>query len=388
MAKKTKKTAASRKKTDPSRLPADPSRQKIDAPALKYQPPRPRRYNPPIGLIGCGGISAAHLGAYRKMGLNVVALCDLIPERAENRRKEFFPDARTYTDYRQLLKRDDIEVVDIATHPQDREYLIPAALNARKHVLSQKPFVLNLDKGEKFAELAEKQGVKLAINQNGRWAPHVSYMRQAVARKLLGEVVAVHLRCSWDHEWIRKTHFNRVHHIILYDFAIHWFDMLNCYIADKEPKRCFATLTRASFQKSRPPLLGQTIVEFDGAQATLAFDAVVKHGRDDASYITGSKGTLMSHGPTIANQPVTLYTPRGVGTAKLEGEWFSEGFMGSMGELLSAIEQKREPGNNPRSNLRGLAMCFAAVRSAESGRPETVGKVRSVNMKTCGVAPE
>jgi predicted dehydrogenase len=362
--------------------------QEMEAPALKYQPPRPKRYNPPIGLIGCGGISASHLGAYKKMGLNVVALCDLIPERAENRRKEFFPEAETYTDYKQLLKRDDIEVVDIATHPQDREYLIPAALEARKHVLSQKPFVLKLDKGEQFADLADKKGVRLAINQNGRWAPHVSYMRQAVAKGLLGDVVGAHLRCSWDHEWILPTHFNRVHHIVLYDYAIHWFDMINCYITDKTPKRCFSTLTRASYQKSRPPLLGQTLIEFDGAQASLAFDAAVKVGGDDASYITGSKGTLMSHGKGIGAQPVTIFTGKGFGTAKLDGQWFSEGFMGTMGELLTAIEQKREPITNPRNNLRGLAMCFAAVRSAESGKPETVGKVRSVNLKTCSVAPE
>lgn len=381
MAKTTKKKKA-------YAIKENPALKQIEAPALKYQPPRPKKYNPPIGLIGCGGISASHLGAYKKMGLNIVALCDLIPERVESRRKEFFPDAQTYTDYQQLLKRDDIEVIDIATHPQDREYLIPAVLKARKNVLSQKPFVLKLDKGEEFAELAEKMGVTLAVNQNGRWAPHVSYMRQAVGKGLIGDVVGAHLRCSWDHEWIKQTHFNRLHHIILYDYAIHWFDMINCYIEGKQPLRCFSTLTRASYQQSRPPLLGQTIIEFDGAQASLAFDAAVRFGQDDESYITGSKGTLHSHGSTINNQPVTISTAKGFGTAKLDGQWFSEGFMGTMGELLCAIEQKRQPVNNPQNNLRGLAMCFAAVKSAESGRPETVGKVRTVNMKTCGLSPE
>jgi predicted dehydrogenase len=370
-------------------LKSNPALRELKAPQLDYQPSPPRRYNPPIGLIGCGGISAAHLGAYKKLGLNVVALCDLIPERAENRRKEFFPDARTYTDYREVLKRDDIEVIDIATHPQDREYLIPASINAGKHTLSQKPFVLNLDKGEQFAELAEKRGVKLAVNQNGRWAPHVSYIRQAVGKGLVGDVFAAHLRCSFDHEWILKTHFNRVHHIILYDYAIHWFDMINCYIADKQPTRCFSTLTRTSFQKSRPPLLGQTLIEFDGAQASLAFDGAVPFGQDDTTYVVGSKGSLMCHGPSIGSaQDVRLSTGRGHATAKLEGQWSSEGFMGTMSELLSAIAQKREPSNNARHNLRGLAMCFAAVKSAESGRPETVGKVRKVNTATCGVAPE
>src|SRR5258708_485531 len=119
---------------------------KIEAPVLAYEPPKPKKYNPPIGLIGCGGISASHLAAYKQMGLNVVALCDVITDRAEGRRKEFFPAAKTYTDFKELLKRDDIEVVDLATNPQDREYLIPAAIHAGKNVLSQKPFVLNLDK--------------------------------------------------------------------------------------------------------------------------------------------------------------------------------------------------------------------------------------------------
>jgi predicted dehydrogenase len=46
----------------------------------------------------------------------------------------------------------DIEVVDIATHPADRVPLLHAALNARKHVLSQKPFVLDLDEGERLVD--------------------------------------------------------------------------------------------------------------------------------------------------------------------------------------------------------------------------------------------
>src|SRR5579864_6813165 len=87
--------------------------QSVSAPNLPYQPPRPKRYNPPIGLIGCGGVSALHLAAYKKLRLNVVALCDRHPQRAETRRREFFPSAAVYTDYKNVLKRDDVEVVDL-----------------------------------------------------------------------------------------------------------------------------------------------------------------------------------------------------------------------------------------------------------------------------------
>lgn len=55
----------------------------VPAPDLPCRPADPRAYVPGIGLIGCGGISAHHLAAYRKAGYRVVALCDRTRDRAE-----------------------------------------------------------------------------------------------------------------------------------------------------------------------------------------------------------------------------------------------------------------------------------------------------------------
>ena len=126
-------------------LSPDSRRTAAPAPALDYQPRDPRGFRPSIGLIGCGGISEHHLKAYRRAGYRVAALCDRAESKALARRKEFYPKADVYADYRELLRRDDIEVVDITTHPAEREPIIEDALRARKHVLSQKPFVLDLD---------------------------------------------------------------------------------------------------------------------------------------------------------------------------------------------------------------------------------------------------
>jgi predicted dehydrogenase len=358
----------------------------IEAPVLPYQPPRPRKYNPPIGVIGCGGISKSHLSSYKQMGLNVVALCDVIPERAKSRQAEFFPDAQVYTDYKQLLKRDDIEVIDIPTHPQDREYILPDVLRARKHTLSQKPFVLDLDKGHKFADLADKMGVTLAVNQNGRWSPHWSWVRHAINKGLIGEVAGVHLQCHWNHNWIATNHFNRVHHIILYDYAIHWFDALASFMPGKTAKRVHSTLACSPKQKAKPPLLGQSLVEFDEGHASLVFDGSVEIGGKDHGYIFGTKGSLRYDGDGLGRHTVDLVTKKGTARPQLEGSWFNDGFVGSMGELLSAIEKKRMPVNNAVDNLRGLAICFAGIVSAESGKPETVGKVRKAPLRTCTVA--
>jgi predicted dehydrogenase len=340
---------------------------RIAAPDLPYQPPSPQRTNPAIGLIGCGGIAVQHLQAYRHAGFRVAALCDRTESKARDYQARFYPDAFVTTDYRAVLARSDIEVVDIATHPEDRVELIEATIRAGKHVLSQKPFVTDLDMGERLVLLAETHRVRLAVNQNGRWAPHFSYIRQAIAAGLIGDVQSVNFTLHWDHNWIIGTAFEDIEPLILYDFGIHWFDLAVCFFGERKPLRVYATATRATGQRAKPPMLAQALIEFDGGQASLIFNATVTHGQEDRTYVAGTRGSLVSAGPSLSDQRVTLHTAEGWARPELDGTWFREGFHGAMGELLCAIEEDRPPVNNARDNLRGLAVCLAALKSVERG---------------------
>jgi predicted dehydrogenase len=346
---------------------------------LAYQPPRPRTYRPKIALIGCGGISEYHLRAYREMGLSVVGLCDRDPARAEQRRADFFPQAEVFTDYRAVLGREDIAVVDVALHPAERVEVIEAALQARKHVLSQKPFVLDLATGARLAALAETQGVKLAVNQNGRWAPHFSYLAAAIHAGVIGEVASVDFTLQWDHTWTAGTAFEAVHHLVLLDFGIHWFDMAACLMRGRRSTRVWAAVERATFQKMQPPILGHAVIDYAGAQVRLNFNGHVQHGQEDRTVVCGSKGTLRSFGPSLSEQTVVLHNEAGRATVPLEGTWFTSGFQGAMGELLCAIEEQREPAHGARNNLDSLALCFAALASADSGEPKVPGLVTTIS---------
>jgi predicted dehydrogenase len=345
------------------------------APDLEYRPRDPRRYHPPIGLIGCGSISEYHLAAYRRVGYNVVALCDLVESRARARQAEFYPEARVYTDYRDLLRRDDIEVVDIATHPADREPILEDALNAAKHVLSHKPFVLDLQFGRRLVELADRRGVKLAVNQNGRWAPHFAYLRELARQGILGNLTSAAFTVHWDHTWVIDTPFNDIHDLILYDFAIHWFDAVTSFFGDQRPLRVSASTARASGQRARPPLLAQVAIEYETAQATMAFDGAVVHGQEDRTFLAGTKGSAVSSGPSLSDQRIILSTAEGTSSPTLEGTWFREGFHGTMGELLCAIEEDREPLHGARGNLYSLELAFAAIAAAREGVAKVPGQV-------------
>lgn len=351
----------------------------IPAPRLNYAPPRPRRYHPKIALIGCGGISAYHLRNYRALGLEVAMLCDLDQRRAEARAREFYPRSTVVTDYREVLTSKEIEVVDVAAHPAERIPILEAALKSGKHVLSQKPFVLDLSVGKRLARLAARNGVRLAVNQNGRWAPHWSYLTQLVRSGALGTLASIDFTVAWDHSWVKTTPFNTIHHLILYDFAIHWFDIATVFMGGRRAQSVYARVTAGPRQPFAPPALASVVADYGDAQVRWTFNAANRFQQGDRTMLCGSKATAVSAGPSLSEQTVTLTTARGTASPRLDGTWFQNGFQGAMGELLRAIEEDREPSHSAENNLASLELAFAAIASAESGRPVKPGAVRKLS---------
>jgi len=348
------------------------------APDLSYLPRLPRSYRPRIGLVGAGGITEYHLRAYQKLGLDVAVICDLNLERARHRRDQFYPGASVCNDFTDVLRRDDIEVIDAALHPEPRVAVLEEALKAGKHVLSQKPLALDLEIAERVVDLADHHNVRLAVNQNGRWAPHFAYALAAYRAGILGEIGSVDFNLSFDHGWTIGTPFENIHHLLLYDFGVHWFDLASCFLASREPKAVYASVTRSSYQKARPPFVASVVIEAETAQVRMAFNAAVTFGQVDRTVIAGSLGTLESRGPSLSEQQVLLTTAAGAASPVLQGTWFEGGFQGTLCELLCAIEEKREPENSGRNNLRTLALCFAALHSADTGQPVRPGVVRKL----------
>ncbi|WP_224814246.1 Gfo/Idh/MocA family protein [Hasllibacter sp. MH4015] len=348
---------------------------RIAAPDVAYRPPMPKTYRPRIGVIGTGGISGSHLDAYRKAGWEVGALWNRTRAKAEQKAAEYCPDARVEEEWQAILSNPDIDVVDVTLHPEHRVEIMAAAIDAGKHVLSQKPFVTDLDVGIKLVEKAQDKGVKLAVNQNARWAPYFAYMREAAKAGHIGDILSVHLAIHWTHGWTAGTPFDEIEDLILYDFGVHWFDFVNSLLGDRV-EAVFANATHAAGQANKVPLLAQAMVRVDGGQASLVFDGGIPHGPRDTTFVGGTAGSLVSDGPDLSQQRVTLTTPEGIATPELEGQWFNDGFAGTMGELLCAIEEDREPSNGAAENLRSLAMAFAAVRSRILGREVEIGEAR------------
>jgi predicted dehydrogenase len=268
--------------------------------------------------------------------------------------------------------------VDIALHPEPRYHVIKDSLQAGKHVLSQKPFVLDLDKGQELVELADSRNRKLAVNQNGRWAPYVRYAIQAIQAGLLGDIQSLSIRMNWDHTWVKGTPFETIQHLILYDFAIHWVDMVRLFMGNRKEISAYASVSEVGDQNIDVPMMATISLTFENALANLIFDGHSKIGACEDLILVGSEGTIRCSGEICKAHEVALMTSEGVCQPTLDGEWFHTGFQGTMGELLCSIEENREPENSARGNLDSLKLAFAAIASADSGKPVIPGTARQL----------
>ncbi len=144
-----------------------------------------------IGIIGCGGIAnGKHLPSLHKLkNVELVAFCDLIPERAEKAAKQYgVPDAKVYTDYKELLKDESIEVVHVLTPNRSHSFITVDALEAGKHVMCEKPMAINAEEAKKMVDAAKRTGKKLTIGYQNRHRPDSLFAKAEAEKGTFGEI--------------------------------------------------------------------------------------------------------------------------------------------------------------------------------------------------------
>ena len=140
-----------------------------------------------IGVIGAGRwANWAHLpGWVRDERCQLVAVCDTDLDRANKAGQEFGAEFVT-GDYRELLARDDIGIIDVVTRDSDHFELNMAALEAGKHVLSEKPVAHDFRDVRRAADLAAASGLKTKVGLTFRYSPAVRYMKHLIDSGSLG----------------------------------------------------------------------------------------------------------------------------------------------------------------------------------------------------------
>lgn len=145
-----------------------------------------------IGIIGCGGIAnKKHMPSLAQLSdlCQMTAFCDLIPERAEAAAKSYGTvDAKTYTDYKDLLKDETIDVVHILTPNVYHAPLTIDAFAAGKHVMCEKPMAITSADAQAMINAAKKAGKKFTIGYQNRFREDAQTLHRACEQGALGEI--------------------------------------------------------------------------------------------------------------------------------------------------------------------------------------------------------
>ena len=140
-----------------------------------------------VGVLGAGAWArGAHLPGYRRdPRCRLVAIADTEIDRAQSAAREFdIPVA--VADARELLTRDDIDLVDVCTPSHTHFELAWSALEAGKHVLCEKPVAYDFRDTQRAAALARRKGLKTKVGLTFRYSPAMRYMRELVADGFIG----------------------------------------------------------------------------------------------------------------------------------------------------------------------------------------------------------
>jgi predicted dehydrogenase len=144
-----------------------------------------------IAIIGCGGIAnGKHMPSLNKLkNVEMVAFCDIVSEKAREAAEKYGKDeAHVYEDYRDVLKDESIDIVHVCTPNDSHAVITIAALEAGKHVMSEKPMAKTAADARRMVEAAKRTGKKLTVGYNNRFRSDSQHLHQLCSEGELGEI--------------------------------------------------------------------------------------------------------------------------------------------------------------------------------------------------------
>lgn len=163
-----------------------------------------------IALVGCGRIAHKHVDAAAHMApqAKLVAVCDIVEKRAREKGREYgaklaelgqsLPNPEVVLDYKELLGREDIQMVAVATESGNHAQIAIDFLEAGKHVLVEKPMALSMQDADHMIALAKKKRLCLGVAHQNRFNKTIQALRKAVESGRFGRILAGNARILWN----------------------------------------------------------------------------------------------------------------------------------------------------------------------------------------------
>jgi predicted dehydrogenase len=327
-----------------------------------------------IGIVGTGGIAVAHAEGYQRFAdrCEVVAVCDVVPGKAAERRGELgLPGARAYERLEDMLAAEGLDLVSVTTPPSTHAELAITALRAGVDVLVEKPMAPSLEECDAMIAAAAEHGRVLSVVAQNRFRDDMATLKEVLDSGLLGPVSHVQVSSAWWRGtayydlWWRGTWESEGGGCTL-NHAIHHLDLTLWMLGT--PRAVTAVLTNAQHENAEVEDLSVAVLQYDRALAEVT-SSVVHHGEEQAIVVQGRHARVSQPWSVAAESaaPNGFPSPGGDAARVAQIEALAaahhslehQGHAGQIGDVLDAVCERRRPAIDGADGRRAVELVTA-----------------------------
>jgi UDP-N-acetyl-2-amino-2-deoxyglucuronate dehydrogenase len=330
-----------------------------------------------IALVGCGRISQNHFDAIRKVdGLRLVAVSDTVEERARTTGEE--QNVPWFTNYADMLKKAESDVVTIATPSGLHAAQGIAAAQAGKHVITEKPMAITLEQADALVAATDNAGVKLFVVKQNRLNPSVQLLKRAVDKGRFGRIYLANTTVRWHRP---QDYYDAAPWRGTWEFdggafmnqASHYVDLLQWLMG---PVESVIAKTATQARRIEAEDSGVAVMKFrNGALGVIEVN-VLTHPRNWEGSITviGERGTAKIGGTAVNKVEHWVFAEYDDDDKMTEvastnpPSVYGYGHEGYYRNVLAVLRGEAQPDTDGRAGRKSLELILGIYESAKTGR--------------------
>jgi UDP-N-acetyl-2-amino-2-deoxyglucuronate dehydrogenase len=339
-----------------------------------------------FAIVGTGLISTTH---YEQISAIVGAKVVAVFSRKEEKPKSLAETAGAdwYTDYQEMLKRKDIDIVSIITPSGTHADMAIEAARAGKHVIVEKPMDISLEKAQQIIDVCREHKVKLSVISQHRFDASAVKIKEDIVSGRFGKMVLGQASVNWyrpqsyydTSKWRGTIEMDGGG--VLINQAIHTIDLFQYFMGEVES--VYAHTAILAHEGIEVEDVAVATVKFkNGGLGTIVATTAAYPGLSARLEIIGTNGTaviendkLLKHylrNPTNESEAINLavhhvgdHNHASINPAALDGTSHRLQFI----DMINAIQEDREPLVNGEEGLKPLKIILAIYQSARTGQP-------------------
>ena len=337
-------------------------------------------------LIGCGRISTNHIAAAVRNGFEIVAVCDVLPEKMEEvlAKHDLAGDASIgrYTDYRQMIaEHPELELVSIATESGSHAQIALDLIDAGINCIIEKPMAMSMADADEIVRRSEERGVLVSACHQNRFNVAVQKTRKALEEGRFGRLShgSIHVRWNrnkgyyeqapWRGTWAEDGG-------CLMNQCIHGIDLLR-WMMGGEIVQVYGQTRQRFHDYLEAEDVGVAVLTFaDGSVATVEGTVnVYPKNLEETLYLFGETGTVKIGGTSTNNIDVwdfadeTEADTENKGLKEQTSNVYGNGHTSLFADMADAIANHRQPYVDAHAGRAALETVLAIYKSQKTGEP-------------------